>query len=71
MNSYLFHLTISDVTGFVFLILFPVYEKIKKQKKNYLILQVKLSICDNDCYNDGGWTRLFKEDKDSHKIIFL
>lgn len=37
MNSYLFleymvcHLTISDVTGFVFLILFPVYEKKKKQ----------------------------------------
>lgn len=47
MNSYLFleymvcHLTISDVTGFVFLILFPVYEK----KKN-IILQVKLSICE-------------------------
>lgn len=33
MNSYLFHLTISDVTGFVFLILFPVYEKIEKQKE--------------------------------------
>lgn len=40
MNSYLFleymvcHLTISDVTGFVFLILFPVYEKIKT-KNNF------------------------------------
>lgn len=55
----------------VCLILFPVYEKKQKNNKNYIILQVKLSICDNDCYNDRGWTQLFKEGVKIVKIIFL